>query len=88
MKYLSIGFGNYINSEKIIAIKKYGSAPSRHDVQVARDNNTLVDCTEGKGTHSVIYTADKVILSAAISKTLVERIERGTDYEDNSDSKG
>jgi regulator of extracellular matrix RemA (YlzA/DUF370 family) len=74
--FLHIGYDNYVNTDKIIAIKTYGSAPSKRDVLAARDSGILIDCTEGRRTHSVIYTADRLIISSAIPETLIKRIEK------------
>lgn len=71
---LNIGYDNYINMDKVQAISKPESSPTRRQIKQARENDTLIDCTMGKATLSVIYTDCKIILSAVHPRTLKERL--------------
>lgn len=75
-KLINIGFFNYANANKIIAIKKSGSLPARRCIENAREQGTLIDCTEGRKTQSVIFmTNGMIVLSCKVSQTLAERME-------------
>ena len=64
MNLVNIGFGNLVNSDRIISIVSPESAPVKRIVQEAKANGNLIDATRGRKTMSVIITdSDNVILS-------------------------
>ena len=64
MNLVNIGFGNLVNSDRIISIVSPESAPVKRIVQEAKANGSLIDATHGRKTMSVIITdSDNVILS-------------------------
>lgn len=64
MNLINIGFGNLVNADRIISIVGPESAPVKRIVQVAKNNGSLIDATQGRKTMSVIITdCDNVILS-------------------------
>lgn len=64
MNLVNIGFGNLVNADRIISIVSPESAPVKRIVQVAKNNGSLIDATQGRKTMSVIITdSDNVILS-------------------------
>lgn len=64
MNLINIGFGNLVNADRIISIVSPESAPVKRIVQVAKNNGSLIDATQGRKTMSVIITdSDNVILS-------------------------
>ena len=64
-KLINIGFGNVVNSGKIIAIINPDSAPIKRMVQETRERGMLIDATYGRKTASIfIMDSDHVILSA------------------------
>lgn len=64
MNLINIGFGNLVNADRIISIVSPESAPVKRIVQVAKNNGSLIDATQGRKTMSVIITdCDNVILS-------------------------
>lgn len=64
MNLINIGFGNLVNSDRIISIVSPDSAPVKRIVQTAKENGSLIDATHGRKTMSVIITdSDNVILS-------------------------
>ena len=76
MKLINIGFGNMVNSSRVIAIVSPESAPVKRIIQVARDSRVLVDATYGRRTHAVIITdSDHVILSSLQPETVANRLE-------------
>ena len=64
---LPVGFGNYINSHKIVSVGTYSSAPTKRAVREAAANNMIIDLTAGKKCKSVIYMDSEHIILAAIS---------------------
>lgn len=76
MKFINIGYENYVNADNITAITQPNSAPILRRIRNAAPSE-LIDCTMGRRTASVIFTKDnRVILSAIVRETLVKRVER------------
>lgn len=74
MKLINIGFGNTVNSDRIIAIVSPEAAPVKRIVQLARDKNIAIDATCGRKTRSVIVMdSDHVVLSALQPETIATR---------------
>lgn len=73
-KLINIGFGNMVNTDKIICIITSDSAPAKRMIQQGKEQGTLVDATQGRRTKSVIFTEhNKIILSALQPETLAGR---------------
>ena len=73
-KLINIGFGNMVNTDKIISIISLDSAPAKRMVQRSKEQETLIDATQGRRTKSVIFTdSNKIILSALQPETLAGR---------------
>ncbi|MBQ4313533.1 MAG: DUF370 domain-containing protein [Clostridia bacterium] len=65
MKLVSIGFGNMISSERIVAMVNPDSAPIKRIAQEAKERGTLIDATYGRRTKCVIIAdSGHIILSA------------------------
>ena len=65
MKLISIGFGNMISADRIVAIVGPDSAPVRRIIQESKERGMLIDASCGRKTRSVIIAdSDHVILSA------------------------
>lgn len=72
---VSIGYKNYISTERIVAIISPESRPTKHLIAAAKEREQLVDATMGKKTKSVIViNSNHIILSANLPDTIVERI--------------
>jgi extracellular matrix regulatory protein A len=71
---LSVGFGNFLVSRRVVAIILPSSAPIRRLREEARDEKRLIDATQGRKTRSVIITdSNHVIMSAVQSETIAQR---------------
>ena len=71
---LNVGFGNMINSTKLVAVINPDSAPTKRLVQTSRDEGRVVDATQGRRTRAVlIMDDDHVVLSALQPETLANR---------------
>ena len=65
MKLINIGYGNTVNSDRVIAAVSADAAPVKRIISAAKDNNTAIDATCGKKTKTVIITdSNHVVLSA------------------------
>ena len=75
MKFISIGYNNYVNLGKVLGIVSYYSAPVKRAVQEAKAKKLIIDGTNGRKTNSVIFLEDGYIaLSASMPETLFKRI--------------
>ena len=69
---IHIGFGNIVNTSKIIAIVSPESAPVKRLVQNAKEKGMAIDATQGRKTKSV-----QVVLSALLPETIAGRVQTG-----------
>lgn len=64
MNLVNIGFGNLVNSDRVVTIVSPESAPIKKIIKESKQAGTLIDATHGRKTMSVIITdSDNVILS-------------------------
>ena len=82
MRFINIGYGNVVSSERLVAIISPDSSPIKRIVQEARDSGRLIDATYGRRTRAVIITdSDHIILSSVQPETVASRLgdENGND---------
>ena len=73
-KLMNVGFGNLVNTDKIVGIVSSDSAPAKRMISRGKEQETLIDATQGRRTESVIFTENnKIILSALQPETLAGR---------------
>ena len=73
---LNIGFGNFVVSEKIVAVIQSNSAPIKRYLKGKAEKNELIDATMGKRLKSVIVMSDGITVLSAISvPALSSRLE-------------
>ena len=78
-KLVSVGFGNMVNANKIIAVISPESAPVKRLIQAAKEEGTAIDVTQGRKTKSVIVMENgQYLLSALQTETISNRIQAGT----------
>lgn len=83
-KLINIGFGNMVNTDKIVSIISSDSAPAKRAISRGKEQDILIDATQGRRTKSVIFTEnDKVILSALQPETLAGRFNGNVTEVDN-----
>ncbi|MCR5415789.1 MAG: DUF370 domain-containing protein [Pseudobutyrivibrio sp.] len=82
MSFINIGFGNIINSQKIVSMITSDSAPAKRIVATAKENGTIIDATQGRHTRCVIICDEHVVLSALMPDTIANRISGNTTKED------
>ncbi len=87
MKLVNIGFGNSVNTDRIIAIVSPDSAPIKRIVQDCKEKGTLIDASHGRKSKTVILTdSDHVILSYLQPETLMQRINGIEENEEAAES--
>ncbi len=71
---VNIGFGNFLNSSRILTILSPDSAPMKRLREEARAEKKLVDATCGRRTRAIIITdSNHVILSSIQPETIAHR---------------
>ncbi len=71
---VNIGFGNYMNSTRVITILSPDSAPMKRLKEEARAEKKLIDATYGRRTRAIIITdSNHVILSSIQPETIAHR---------------
>ena len=75
MKLINIGFGNMVNSERILAVVSPESAPIKRMIQECKENGSLIDATHCRRTRAVISADnDNVILTYLQPETVAARL--------------
>lgn len=86
-KLIHIGFGNIVNTEKIIAIVSPDSAPIKRMVQNAKESGMAIDATQGRKTKAVLVMENsQIVLSALLPETIAGRAR--SDMPGESDDNG
>jgi regulator of extracellular matrix RemA (YlzA/DUF370 family) len=82
-KLINIGFGNVVNSQKIVAVVSPDAAPVKRMVQSIKGT---IDATQGRKTKAVIITSDDyLVLSALQPETIARRFAEIYDNEDKGE---
>ena len=85
-RLINIGFGNVVNSQKIVAVVSPDAAPVKRMVQSVRGTRSLIDATQGRKTKAVIVTSDDyLVLSALQPETIARRFAEIYEYEDKGE---
>ena len=83
MKFINIGFGNMVASDRVVTIVSPDSAPIKRLIQDAKDSGRVIDVSCGRRTRAAIITdSEHVILSAIQSETIANRLDN-LDVEDD-----
>ncbi len=83
MKFINIGFGNMVATDRIVTIVSPDSAPIKRLIQDAKDEGRVIDVSCGRRTRSVIITdSEHIILSAIQSETIANRLDSESADED------
>ena len=73
-RLLSVGFGNTVIADRVVAIITPNSAPVKRLKDEAKEDKRLVDATHGRRTRSVIILdSNHVVLSAIQAETVSQR---------------
>lgn len=72
---MNIGFGNYVNLERVLSVMDPDSAPMKRLREEAKQSKKLVNATYGRRTRSIIITdSNHIILSALQPETVINRL--------------
>ena len=84
-KLIHIGFGNVVNTGKIIAIVSPDSAPVKRMVQKAKETGMAIDATQGRKTKAVLVMENsQIVLSALLPETISGRAQTEDGQTDES----
>ena len=59
---INIGFGNAVNTAKVVAVINPDAAPVKRLVSHAREEGRIIDATQGRRTKAVIITQEDHII--------------------------
>ena len=83
MAFVNIGFGNIINSKKIVSMITSDSAPAKRIIAGAKEAGNIIDATQGRRTRCVIICDEHVVLSALMPDTISNRISENSIKEES-----
>ena len=83
MAFVNIGFGNIINSKKIVSMVTSDSAPAKRIIANAKEKGNIIDATQGRRTRCVIICDQHVVLSALMPDTISNRISENSIKEES-----
>lgn len=86
MKFISIGYGNSVAVERVVALVSPESAPIKRLMQDAKEMGRIIDVSCGRKTRSVIITdSEHVILSALTTEKIALRLEGVASSDDDDE---
>ncbi len=72
---LHVGFSNAVKISRILAVVNPGSSPVRKLKEEARQENKIIDVTEGRRTRSIIILdSGHLVLSSVQPDTITQRL--------------
>ena len=85
-KLVNIGYGNLVNTDKVIAVVSPDAAPVKRMIQTAKDAGIAIDGTCGRKTKAVVVMENgSIVLSALLPETILNRVNndvsKGEEYE-------
>jgi regulator of extracellular matrix RemA (YlzA/DUF370 family) len=76
LKLINIGFGNMLNSDRLLAVLSPDSAPIKRIIQESKERGRLIDASHGRRTRAVLITdSDHVVLSYLQPETISSRLK-------------
>ena len=78
VSFLSVGYDNFIVTERIVAIVGCSSAPIRRLIQEGRQAGKLLDATQGRRMRSVVLMDNGILITSALSQETLVRRASGT----------
>ena len=67
-KLINIGFGNVVNTDKVVAVVSPDAAPIKRMVQSAKESGKSIDATQGRKTKAVIITNSEMLILSGDGK--------------------
>ena len=79
-RMINIGFGNAVNSDKLVAAVSPEAGPVKRLVTHARQEGRIIDATQGRKTKAVLVLEDdSIMLSALQPDTVMRRFNQAFD---------
>ena len=75
-RLIHIGFGNIVNTDKIIAIVSPEAAPIKRLVQKAKETGQAIDATQGRKTKAVLVMENSQVVLSALLPAIGKRGQR------------
>jgi len=73
---ISLGFNNVVVKDRVVSVVSPDAAPIKRLKDLARQNNKLIDATNGRRTRAVIVTdSDHIILASVQPETIIQRFK-------------
>jgi len=86
MKFISLGYGNSVAVDRVVALVSPDSAPVKRLMQDAKEMGRIIDVSCGRKTRSVIITdSEHVILSALTTEKIALRLEGNAPSDDDDE---
>ena len=85
-RLINIGFGNVVNSQKIVAVVSPDAAPVKRMVQSIKGTRSLIDATQGRKTKVIVTSDDYLVLSALQPETIARRFAEIYENEDKGET--
>lgn len=86
LKFVSIGFGSLVNLDRVVAVVKSDTLPSRRLINDARDAGKLLDATCGRKTRAIVVVdSGQVILCGLNTDTIAARLNLQTEVKEVED---
>ena len=85
-KLINVGFGNVVNSGRIVAVVSPDAAPVKRMVQSVKGTRTVIDASQGRKPKAVIITSDDhIVLSALQPETIAKRFSEAYGEEEREE---
>ena len=89
IKLVSIGFGNIVAANRLVAIVSPESAPIKRIIREGRERGMLIDATYGRRTRAVmIADSGHVILTSVRPETVAQRVRLTQLQDAEADGRG
>ena len=89
IKLVSIGFGNIVAANRLVAIVSPESAPIKRIIREGRERGMLIDATYGRRTRAVmIADSGHVILTSVQPETVAQRVRLTQPQDAEADGRG
>ncbi len=70
---INIGFGNLVNSDRILAVVRPDAAPVKRMITKAKTDSRIIDATQGRKTKSVIILDEGYLLLSALQPDTISK---------------
>ena len=87
MRLVTVGYGNMVSVQRVVAVVSPDAAPIRRMIQDARDAGRVIDATCGHKTRAVLVTdSEHIVLSPLLPETVTARIDERKEQPEEAES--